>query len=158
MKNTIVGITKDVHVSWWGVQDDTYAGAILGTHPDSPHVFLWPWSENNVPASRIMVKVRQDIQAATSQKYWSAEAVADIATTSQATGAITVNYGNKGFAKAVARWIRDNTAPFMIEFKDYDGQWRNAETVYGRDDALERLDMLKSDYGQNAYRMARKVR
>lgn len=175
MKNTIVGIQRDVTVSTAAVQDDSYVGVMMARHPESGAVFIWPYSESvtgsRYPTSRIAVKrdywvssepgdftdgIRDIRPNATA--YLHAETVADIPTTSLETGEFTVGFGKVGFSRAVARWIRDNEAPFAIEYKNYLGQWELAETVHGLDNAKERMDIVRLDYGTSEYRLNRKRR
>lgn len=163
MKNTIKGIAQDTRISAWSVQDDSYSGAMLAHHPESGFVFLWAHSESvtgsNFPASRIAVKHKMLVASAhTAGNYIHRETIADISVYDDRTGAITVNYGIVGFRNAVARWIRDYEAPVAIEYRNYLRQWELAERVNGLENAKERLETLRTDYGHSEYRINRRRR
>lgn len=164
MHNTIAGLAREIKVTHWAVTDDTFIGAMMATHPDSVHAFVWPWSESVTgspyPAGQIAVKLRNpdEWDAKTAGYYMDTQTVANIHTTSLETGEIAVNFGKAGFSRAVARWIKDYEAPFALEFKDYNNTWGLVQWCYGLDEAEEKLETLRRDYGVNAYRINRKRR
>lgn len=175
MENTIKGLQAGVTVSAAAVRDDSYIGVQIARHLNSGAVFIWPYSESvtggRCPASNIAVKDDYRVSSEygdftdgirdippSAELYFQSETVADIPVYDIRTSKISVGFGKVGFSRAVARWIRDNEAPFAIEYKNYLGQWELAETIYGLDNAKMRMDIIRLDYGASEYRLNQKRR
>ena len=115
-KTTIKDLMKQVTVSNYAIKgDDSYGGAMMARSADAPGlVFIWPYAlwgkDNNTPhfASRMSVKsyVPGDN---TPGPYMDKPTHADIVTYDVEKGRITVPAGPVGIARAVARWIKENS-------------------------------------------------
>ena len=155
MGNTVKAIADRMHYGRFSVStDDNWSGVFVAEDVESRFSFVWPYKADGSKASQISVKaLRETVTNWPGDWYLEAGTVTNIHVTDLETGKFTVPFGPRGLTRAAARWVRDNVAPFAIEVRDHNGDWALAEWVNGLDNAMERLEVLRADYGVCEYRI-----